>query len=157
MALRNGGPPPDLSEQALALLAAQPWAGNIRELRNVLEQAVLRCDASRLEAGDIAAVLREQGLSLQPPADLAGLRAGLVPRAVTGEENGEGEGGANPAPRPLAERVATLEREAIAEALRHTGGNKLAAARLLGISRATLYERLQQMPEMQAVSDLRTV
>ncbi len=154
MALRNGGPPPELSEQALALLAAQPWAGNIRELRNVLEQAVLRCDASRLEAEDIAAVLREQGLSLQPPADLAGLRAGLIPRPVTDDV---GERDANPAPRPLAERVATLEREAIAEALRHTGGNKLAAARLLGISRATLYERLQQMPEMQTVSDLKTV
>ena len=45
--------------------------------------------------------------------------------------------------RPLAEQVAELERQAIAAALAATGGNKLAAARLLGISRATLYERLE--------------
>ena len=44
--------------------------------------------------------------------------------------------------RPLAEQVAQLERHAIAQALQVTGGNKVAAARLLGISRATLYERL---------------
>jgi DNA-binding NtrC family response regulator len=45
--------------------------------------------------------------------------------------------------RPLAEQVAALEARAIAAAMAETGGNKLAAARLLGISRATLYGRLQ--------------
>ena len=45
--------------------------------------------------------------------------------------------------RPLAEQVAELERRAIAAALFSTGGNKLATARLLGISRATLYGRLE--------------
>ena len=43
---------------------------------------------------------------------------------------------------PEAEQVAELEQRAIAAAMQTTGGNKLAAARLLGISRATLYERL---------------
>ena len=45
---------------------------------------------------------------------------------------------------PLAEQVARLERRAIAAALAATGGNKVAAARMLGISRAKLYERLEQ-------------
>ncbi|HEX7889022.1 MAG TPA: helix-turn-helix domain-containing protein, partial [Ramlibacter sp.] len=45
--------------------------------------------------------------------------------------------------RPLAEQVAEVERSAIQAALEATGGNKLAAARLLGISRAKLYERLE--------------
>ena len=45
--------------------------------------------------------------------------------------------------RPLAEQVAELERKAIAAALKAHGGNKLATARQLGISRATLYERLE--------------
>jgi DNA-binding NtrC family response regulator len=44
--------------------------------------------------------------------------------------------------RPLAEQVAELERRAIAAAMEATGSNKLAASRMLGISRAKLYERL---------------
>jgi DNA-binding NtrC family response regulator len=44
--------------------------------------------------------------------------------------------------KPLSEAVAELEGRAIREAMLATGGNKLAASRLLGISRATLYEKL---------------
>ncbi|WP_275444484.1 helix-turn-helix domain-containing protein, partial [Delftia tsuruhatensis] len=44
--------------------------------------------------------------------------------------------------RPLAQQVAELEQRAIAAALDATGGNKLATARMLGISRATLYDRM---------------
>ena len=43
---------------------------------------------------------------------------------------------------PLPQAVAELEARAIRQALQRTGGNKLAAARLLGISRATLYQKL---------------
>ena len=46
--------------------------------------------------------------------------------------------------RPLSEQVAELEQRAIAAALTATGGNKLAASRLLGVSRATLYSRMAQ-------------
>jgi DNA-binding NtrC family response regulator len=45
--------------------------------------------------------------------------------------------------RPLDEQVAELERAAIAAAMDRCGGNKVAVARLLGISRAKLYERLR--------------
>jgi DNA-binding NtrC family response regulator len=55
--------------------------------------------------------------------------------------------------RPLAEQVAELERQAIAAALAATGGNKLAAARLLGISRAKLYERLETVSFFHTVSE----
>jgi len=44
--------------------------------------------------------------------------------------------------KPLPQAVAELEMRAIREALAATGGNKLAAAKLLGISRATLYDKL---------------
>jgi DNA-binding NtrC family response regulator len=50
--------------------------------------------------------------------------------------------GAEPMIKPLSEAVAELEGRAIREAMAATGGNKLAASRLLGISRATLYEKL---------------
>jgi DNA-binding NtrC family response regulator len=46
---------------------------------------------------------------------------------------------------PLPQRIAELERESIRSALAATGGNKVSAAKLLGISRATLYEKLAAM------------
>ncbi|MFD1709952.1 PAS domain-containing protein [Ottowia sp. GY511] len=125
MALR-GSPPPELSEGALALLTAQRWRGNIRELRNVLEQAALRADADRIDAEEMEALLRQSGLSHVQPA--------LPPEAPPPD--------AGALLRPLAEQVAELEQRAIAAAMASTGGNKLATSRLLGISRATLYERI---------------
>ena len=122
----RGSPPPELSASAVALLAAQQWRGNIRELRNVLEQAALRADSDRLDAGQMEALLRQSGLAQIQPA--------LPPEPAPPD--------ASALLRPLAEQVAELERRAIAAAMQTTGGNKLAAARLLGISRATLYERL---------------
>ena len=122
----RGSPPPELSESAVALLAAQQWRGNIRELRNVLEQAALRADSSRLDARQMEALLRQSGLAQIQPA--------LPPEPAPPD--------ASALLRPLAEQVAELEHRAIAAAMQTTGGNKLAAARLLGISRATLYERL---------------
>jgi DNA-binding NtrC family response regulator len=50
--------------------------------------------------------------------------------------------------RPLAEQVEALERAAIGAALRQTHGNRLAAARLLRMSRAALYDRLSRFPEL---------
>ena len=123
----RGSPPPELSASAVALLAAQQWRGNIRELRNVLEQAALRADSDRLDAGQMEALLRQSGLAQIQPA--------LPPEPAPPD--------ASALLRPLAEQVAELEHRAIAAAMQTTGGNKLAAARLLQISRATLYERLQ--------------
>jgi DNA-binding NtrC family response regulator len=134
MAHRSGEHPPELEPRALALLAAQAWRGNIRELRNVLEQAALRSDSDRLSAAHIEAVLRESGVADVAPA--------LAPAPA--------EGTADPT-RPLAQQVAQLEQRAIAAAMSATGGNKVAAARMLGISRAKLYERLvnpDQKPDM---------
>jgi DNA-binding NtrC family response regulator len=51
--------------------------------------------------------------------------------------------------KPLPEQVADVERNAIAAALRATGGNRVAAARLLKMSRAALYDRLSRYPELQ--------
>ena len=131
MALRSGEAPPELLPDALALLAAQHWRGNIRELRNVLEQVTMRSDSQRIDAAQLERILRETGqekiaapdpLQPAPGATAADDKALLL--------------------RPLAEQVAELERRAIAAAMAATGGNKLAASRLLKISRATLYERL---------------
>jgi transcriptional regulator with PAS, ATPase and Fis domain len=116
IAARTGMPQRELTPSALAALAAHPWPGNIRELRNALEQAAMLTDRPRLEAEDFGQVL---------PAPAA--------RAETGK--------AGPL-RPLPQLIEELERTSIQSALAATGGNKVSAARLLGISRATLYEKL---------------
>lgn len=126
MALRSGDRQPELSPEALALLSAQTWRGNIRELRNVLEQSAMRSDSASIGRIQVEEVLKESGIERIAPA-LAAPDASST---------------ASDPLRPLAEQVAALERRAIAAAMQATGGNKLAASRMLGISRAKLYERL---------------
>lgn len=126
IAQRSGLPQPELTTDAMDLLSAQVWRGNVRELRNVLEQAAMLGDSSRIDRAQIEKVLRETGIEQLEPA-LAAAQTQAFPPGIV---------------RPLAEQVAQLERAAIAAALASSGGNKAAAARMLGISRATLYERL---------------
>ena len=116
IALRTGMPQRELAPSALAALAAHRWPGNVRELRNALEQAAMLTDNARLSAEDFAQVLPA------PAAPLQERRAGSL--------------------RPLPQLIAELERSSIESALSATGGNKVSAAKLLGISRATLYEKL---------------
>lgn len=129
MAQRSGGQPPELSADALALLTVQHWRGNIRELRNVLEQVTMRSDSHHIVKQQLEMVLREAGIALLAPLAEVAPQSPPPPAAAQ-------------ALRPLAEQVAELERRAIAAAMTATQGNKAAVAKLLGISRATLYSRL---------------
>ncbi len=113
IARRHGMPPCEIDTTALESLRRHEWPGNVRELSNVLERAVLMSDALVLQAADIAQVL---------PAGRAAPPAGASPA--------------------IAATVAGAEREAIRSALRSTHGNKSQAAKLLGISRAALYEKI---------------
>jgi DNA-binding NtrC family response regulator len=127
---------PELTPDALALLEAQPWRGNIRELRNVLEQATMRSDTPRIEVPQIEAVLRESGLEpLEPQSNPERGRGVGTSTSITTTEDA--------LLRPLSDQVAELESRAIAAAMRVHGGNKAAVAKALGISRATLYARLE--------------
>ncbi|MFO1273138.1 MAG: sigma 54-interacting transcriptional regulator [Rubrivivax sp.] len=128
IARRSGMPHKPVSHEALELLARQAWPGNIRELRNVLEQATLMTDDAVLESRHFAA------FGPQPTA---------APAAPQPPVAGS--------PRPLPEQVAELERAAIAEALRVTAGNKVAAAKMLKISRAAFYDKLSRYPELAVV------
>ncbi|ART47847.1 sigma-54 interaction domain-containing protein [Acidovorax carolinensis] len=130
LALRNGTAPPELRPDAMALLAGQPWRGNIRELRNVLEQAAMRSDSQSIDAYQLERILREAGVEPAAP-----VRDALTEPGPLGDEQRY--------LRPLAEQVAELEQRAISAALKAHGGNKQATARQLGISRATLYGRLE--------------
>jgi DNA-binding NtrC family response regulator len=134
VALRSSMPAPEPTPQALALLEAQAWRGNIRELRNVLEQAAMRSDTQRVEVEHVAAVLRDAGLE-PSPAKVARPGVTVTGTALEGRAGSDGL-------RPLPEQIAELETRAIAAAMQALGGNKAAVAKALGISRATLYLRL---------------
>jgi len=114
-----------ITARALAVLCNYSWPGNIRELRNVLERAALMSDKKRLDAAEISRVL--------PAAELR-----AEAQHVSGQES------AQPV-QPLERVIENAERCAIQRALTTTRGNKLAAAQLLGISRATLYHKLAQL------------
>lgn len=127
---RSGMPLKSLSAEALELLARQPWPGNIRELRNVLEQAAMMNDELRLEPAHFAALVP---LPAAAPIEAS---AAAVPASPSNDAP------AHALLRPLPEQIAELERRAIAAALDATRGNKLATAKLLRISRAALYDKL---------------
>jgi DNA-binding NtrC family response regulator len=123
IARRSGMPLRTLGADAIALLQQQPWPGNIRELRNVLEQASMMSDELHLGARHFAGLL-PQAASSEPIAETA---APPSTESIL---------------RPLSEQIREVERRAIAAALVQTGGNKVATAKLLRISRAALYEKL---------------
>jgi transcriptional regulator with PAS, ATPase and Fis domain len=142
IAARGAGEQIELQAGARALLAAQPWRGNIRELRNVLEQLALRSDSPQITAQQVEAVLLGSGLDRIEPAAVL---ASAAPDAVADIDL-----------RPLPEQIAELEQRAITAALQRCGGNRAAAARLLGISRASLYDKLAASSPL-GVSEIQTI
>jgi DNA-binding NtrC family response regulator len=126
IAQRTGMPQRELAPSARAALAAYGWPGNVRELRNALEQAGMLTDNISLTAEDFAAILPigEEAPSTEKQA------ASMVTAASASNV------------RPLGEAVAEVEKSLIRNALDTTGGNKASAARMLGISRATLYQKI---------------
>ncbi len=135
VALRNGMTLPDITADALELLSAQEWRGNIRELRNVLEQSAMCSDNQRIDAALLRQVLLQSGVDPR-----------VIPRTNRLAANAALPAGQDAELlRPMAEQVAQVERQAIVAAMRATDGNKMATARLLGISRATLYQRLSEI------------
>ena len=140
VAMRSCLLPPELSPQALALLEAQAWRGNIRELRNVLEQAAMRSDSQRIDVPQLEAVLRESGVQqlefVPTPTHVLAQPNPVVMTAMSSS-------GATALLRPLSEQIAELEQQAIRAAMEACRGNKAAVAKMLGMARATLYARLE--------------
>jgi DNA-binding NtrC family response regulator len=139
---RSGLAHKSLAADALDYLAAQPWPGNIRELRNALEQATLMTDDLVLTAAHFTSTRVARAPSAAPAAPLATPNDERVLVAAPEAPAPPREAGAI---KPLPQAIAELEASSIREALAFTRGNKFAASRLLGISRATLYEKLALM------------
>ena len=105
------------------MLLAARWDGNVRELKNAIERASMITEGAVISERELAGALASEG-----------------PHAA-GHARAD-----SPAGRPTESPAALeeVEREHILEVLRQVGGNRMAAARLLGISRRALYRRLER-------------
>ncbi|WP_067732628.1 sigma-54-dependent Fis family transcriptional regulator [Novosphingobium naphthalenivorans] len=129
IAVRYECPVPEIGADVLAILRSHNWPGNIRELRNVLEAALLESDGVRLNLADL-------------PPDLTCLAplASLV-----------SDGSGSVAFSPLEH----AERDTILTAVRRHGGNLTTAARDLGIAKSTLYARLERLDLKNEIARVR--
>jgi two-component system response regulator HydG len=114
-----------LSDEALRTMMRHDWPGNVRELENSVERACALSSGPVLHLGDLPTQLQQQGLEAR--------------RTVTAI------GEAAPAGNEAAVKtLADLERDAILSAIRTLNGDKLQAAKLLGIGKTTLYRKLKE-------------
>lgn len=107
-----------VTSDALAAMRRYAWPGNVRQLENVVEQALVFAEGDAIEVADL-------------------------PAAVTGEVRAEVLKLPSDA-RPLPEVLEDLERQLILRALHKAGGVKTETARILGIKTPTLYYKLEK-------------
>jgi len=119
LAERHEVPRRRFGPEVLRLLAAYHWPGNVRELRNVVESLLLMSDAPEVRLDELAAGLSSEPIGATP----------AVPEA------------ADPV---TAASLETTERAAIVTAVRLCHGNLTAAAKSLGVSRSTLYRKVER-------------
>jgi DNA-binding NtrC family response regulator len=129
----NGRPGVGLAPEAVASLERAAWPGNVRELQNFLERVVVFAEGDLIVREEI-----ERELASRPGASES---SGAVSTSV----------GAATATTPSADAVTLdaqrkdAERAAVREALGKAKGNRTLAARLLGVSRRTLYNKLDEL------------
>jgi DNA-binding NtrC family response regulator len=116
-----------VSDDAMAALQAHEWPGNVRALRHACERAAILAQGDKLEASDF------------------GLGEGNCETLELGAQVPE-MAAANTAERPNTQhqKLVELERHAVDDAVRKSNGNISQAAKLLGLSRAALYRRLEK-------------
>jgi two-component system response regulator HydG len=117
-----------LSDEALHTMMEYEWPGNVRELENSIERACALSSGPVLHLGDLPTQLQNQRLEA------------LRQQQDAKNQPSEQSAAAGPLITPLAD----LERQAILEALQQLKGDKLLAARLLGIGKTTLYRKLKE-------------
>jgi two-component system response regulator HydG len=114
-AAKNAKPLRGFSVDALQAMEDYAWPGNVRELEHAVERAVVLARGEVLEVGDLPESVRSG------------------PRGAAGQ-----------VVIPIGTPMEEVERRLIHETLRHTGGDKTMAARLLGIAARTIYRKLER-------------
>jgi two-component system nitrogen regulation response regulator GlnG len=126
-----------LSEAAMAELMRRPWAGNVRELRNVVERAAITARGDEIDVEHLP--------SAESFAAAGGSPADQVRRHVSEWTRQELTTSVDAESSDLYDRFLSVVEPALIETvMQHFGGNRAAAARELGIHRATLRERLKR-------------
>jgi len=105
-------------------LAEAPWNGNVRELRNAIERACILAEGEFITERELTRSVVRTAPGLRPP------QAGAEKHPQVSGEAGQS--------------LSRLECERIREVLEQTGGNKMTAARVLGLSRRALYRRIER-------------
>ena len=113
-----------ISSSVKALFLDYPWPGNIREVRNVIESAVMVSDEEYLTLGDLPMHIQQYAI---------GKRDEIGAKAIR--------------------NIDEAERNVIEEAMRKTNGNKTKAAEVLGISTRTLYRKLEKFNALREKPD----
>jgi two-component system, NtrC family, response regulator AtoC len=111
-----------ISEEAFAQFRKYPWPGNIRELKYSIERAVVICEGDTLGTEDLADSICDYKASIEPAT-----------------------GTVQELPKAIEEYRNEYMRKLILSALEKTGGNKVEVAKMLNISRKTLYNRMKEL------------
>jgi transcriptional regulator with GAF, ATPase, and Fis domain len=123
-----------MDDDVLAALKAHPWPGNIRQLENVVERAVVICEGSTVTLQELPPEIVEAAAVTDLLDEIVLPAPSSRPRLVSAEEIR--------AERGERER---RERELLVRALAGANGNKAEAARALGLARSTLISRLKKL------------
>ncbi len=127
----NGSPMPRLSDGALRALRTHPWRGNVRELQNVFEHAVVLLEpGSVIRPEDLPFITRPERVTPTPGA----LEAVAVPEGFGDDDYHQAR------ERVLAE----FERRYLIALVQRAGGNMSKAARLASVDRTTLYRMMER-------------
>ncbi len=126
-----------ISRRAMEHLLAYEWPGNVRELEHAIRCALLLSDSDRIDLGSLPGDVLVTRLSSKP--GVAATVASSSPQSV-----GVGPAPASEPVRSAPSSLRELTREALVSALSHARGNRQRAARILGVSRTTLYRMLMR-------------
>jgi DNA-binding NtrC family response regulator len=148
----NKMPPLTIEPGALRHLQAYPWPGNIRELRNFTENAVVLRRGGKLTEYDLEPRFRGEVLALPPGSSTSAGSTAAANASISG--SGIAPGSPPPtfaSPASVSLSIQDNEKRLLREALIKARGNRTRAAELMGISRRTLHRKLADWPELDVI------